>query len=213
MTARLPAPDRDELRARAPAAGPSGAATTPSQPGAAAAPPTSGTSTDNLAPSQTGKVGTSDAAPAALTAFGISADVSAVRWISLVGLLLSAAATVFFSLRKRAEPSQETAHIQSHYGHMIVPIVAGEDPRLARGRRSYDQGARQARGGAVNGRSCTAAPARSTLTWSTTRARFTATRCDRRRSCGASGLRPPPRSKPRPDPAPWRGGLPPQEHG
>ena len=106
---------------------PQGAATTPSQPGAAAAPPAGGTSTDNLAPSQRGKVGTSAAAPAALTAFGISADVSVVRWISLIGLLLSVAATVFFYLRKRAQPFQETAHIQSQYGHLIVPIVAGED--------------------------------------------------------------------------------------
>jgi hypothetical protein len=106
---------------------PQGAATTPSQPGATAAPPAGGTSTDNLAPSQSGKVGTSAAAPAALTALGVSADVSVLRWISLLGLLLSTAATVFFYLRKRAEPFQETAHIQSQYGHMIVPIVAGED--------------------------------------------------------------------------------------
>jgi len=106
---------------------PQGAATTPSQPGAAATPPTGATSTDNLAPSQSGKVGTSATAPAALTVFGLSAEISVLRWISLVGLLLSSAVTVFFYLRKRAEPFHETAHIQSHYGHMIVPIVAGED--------------------------------------------------------------------------------------
>ena len=106
---------------------PQGAATTPSQPGAAAPVPPGATSTDNLAPSQSGKVGTSATAAAALTAFGVSVDVSVVRWIAFLGLLLSAAAAAFFYLRKRAEPLQETTHIQSHYGHMIVPIVAGED--------------------------------------------------------------------------------------
>ena len=45
----------------------------------------------------------------------------------MLGLLLSRAAAVFFYLRKRAEPFQETRHIQSQYGHMIVPIVGGED--------------------------------------------------------------------------------------
>ena len=34
---------------------------------------------------------------------------------------------MFFYLRKRAEPFEETVRIQSQYGHMIVPIVAGED--------------------------------------------------------------------------------------
>jgi hypothetical protein len=30
-------------------------------------------------------------------------------------------------LRKRGEPFEESVHIQSQYGHLIVPIVAGED--------------------------------------------------------------------------------------
>jgi hypothetical protein len=36
-------------------------------------------------------------------------------------------ATVFFYLRKRSEPFEETYRIQSQYGHMIVPIIGGED--------------------------------------------------------------------------------------
>jgi signal peptidase I len=106
---------------------PQGAATTPSQPGAATAPPPGAASTDSLAPSISGKVGTSATEPAAVNAFGISLGISLLRWLAVVGLLGSIAATVFFYLRKRAEPFQETAHIQSQYGHLIVPIVAGED--------------------------------------------------------------------------------------
>ncbi len=103
------------------------------QPAAAAAPTTSTpgagstSSPANYTPSQTGHLPIPATSPATVTALGVSAEVSLLRWIAVIGLVLSLAAAVFFYLRKRAEPFQETAHIQSQYGHMIVPIVGGED--------------------------------------------------------------------------------------
>ena len=74
-----------------------------------------------------GGVGTPGSAPATITVLGVSPEVSLLRWIALAGLLLSAAATIVFYLSKRGEPFEESYRIQSQYGHMIVPIVAGED--------------------------------------------------------------------------------------
>lgn len=98
------------------------AASTPSTPGAA---PTSGQA--NYSPKQTGAVATPESAPATLTVLGASIDVTLVRWILLVGLGLSIVATILCYLRKRAEPFEESVRIQAQYGHLIVPIVAGED--------------------------------------------------------------------------------------
>jgi signal peptidase I len=77
--------------------------------------------------SQDSAVSTPATGPANLSVFGVSPQIPLLRWIGLLGLLGSAVATAVLYLRKRAEPFQETAHIQSQYGHMIVPIVAGED--------------------------------------------------------------------------------------
>jgi signal peptidase I len=62
-----------------------------------------------------------------LTALGASIPVPTLRWLAALGLVLSVLTAALAYVRRRAEPFQETAHIQSHYGHMIVPIVAGED--------------------------------------------------------------------------------------
>lgn len=95
------------------------------------APPSSATGASAQAPnytkSQPGVVATPGTAPATLTVLGVSPQIVLLRWISLLGLLASGAATAFFYLSRRSEPFQETAHIQSKYGHLIVPIVAGED--------------------------------------------------------------------------------------
>ena len=106
---------------------PQGAASAPTQTSAPGTPPATGASGGTLAPSQSGKVGTPASTPATLTVLGIAPKVSLLRWISLVGLLLSVGATVFFYLRKRGEPFEESAHIQAQYGHLIVPIMGGED--------------------------------------------------------------------------------------
>ncbi len=74
-----------------------------------------------------GSVGTPGTAPTTITVLGVSPKVSLLREISILGLLLSAAAALFFYLRKRGEPFEESVRIQSQYGHMIVPIVGGDD--------------------------------------------------------------------------------------
>jgi signal peptidase I len=99
-----------------------GAAPIGSSPGA---PPSSAAT--NYAPSQAGSVATPATAPATITVLGVSPQVPLLRWIAILGLLISIAATVFFYLRKRSEPFGETYRIMSDYGHMIVPIVGGED--------------------------------------------------------------------------------------
>ena len=99
-----------------------GSAPTAGTPGAA---PSSGAI--NYTPRQAGSVATPATAPASITVLGVSAQVSLLRWIAILGLLGSIAATVYFYLRKRSEPFEETYRIMSQYGHMIVPIVGGED--------------------------------------------------------------------------------------
>jgi hypothetical protein len=84
-------------------------------------------STSGLTASQAGAVGTPVVAPATITVLGVSPQIALLRWISVLGVLVSAAAAAFFFLRKRSEPFVESRQIQSQYGHMIVPIVAGED--------------------------------------------------------------------------------------
>jgi hypothetical protein len=105
---------------------PQGAASTASASPRTGSTSASGSST-GLSPSQTGAVETPATAPAAITVFGLSLKISLLRWIAIVGLVLSVAATLFFYLRKRGEPFGESYRIQAQYGHLIVPIVAGED--------------------------------------------------------------------------------------
>ncbi len=87
----------------------------------------SNSSKTNFTPSRAGDVSTPATAPATITVLGVSAEISLLRWIAIIGLVLSGAATLIFYLRKRSEPFEETYRIQSQYGHMIVPIVGGED--------------------------------------------------------------------------------------
>ncbi|HTP21450.1 MAG TPA: signal peptidase I [Solirubrobacteraceae bacterium] len=102
------------------ASGTSGSSSAVSSPG-------SGGSSGDLAPSQSSGVGTPSTAPSTITVLGISPQVATVRWLALVGLLLSAGLAVYAFLRKRGEPFEESVQIQAKYGHLIVPIVAGED--------------------------------------------------------------------------------------
>ena len=81
----------------------------------------------NYTPKQTGSIATPTTTPTTITVLGVSPEISLLRWIAIIGLVLSIAATVYFYLRKRSEPFEESFQIQSQYGHLIVPIVAGED--------------------------------------------------------------------------------------
>ena len=47
--------------------------------------------------------------------------------MALAGLLISGAIAVYAFQRKRGEPFETSVQIQTRYGHLIVPIVAGED--------------------------------------------------------------------------------------
>jgi signal peptidase I len=89
--------------------------------------PTATASAASLSVSRGGSVGAPGAAPATITVLGVSAEISLLRWISVLGLLASVAAAGFFYLRKRSEPFEESVRIQSQYGHMIVPIMGGDD--------------------------------------------------------------------------------------
>ena len=104
---------------------PEGVATTATPTNAAAA--SSPGTPLNLTSTQPGQVGAPVTAAASVTLLGVSAPVSLLRWISLLGVVLSAAATLLLYLRKRGEPFEENARIQSQYGHLIVPIAGGED--------------------------------------------------------------------------------------
>ena len=76
---------------------------------------------------QSGTVSSPALAPSTLTVLGVSPQIETLRWIGIAGLLLSVAITIFFYLRKRGEPFEETFRIMAQYGHLIVPIVGGED--------------------------------------------------------------------------------------
>ncbi len=76
---------------------------------------------------QSGTVSSPGLAPSTLTALGASVQIATLRWIAIAGLLLGLATTIFFYLRKRGEPFEETFRIMAQYGHLIVPIVGGED--------------------------------------------------------------------------------------
>jgi len=99
---------------------------TSSAPGTGQAPGTAPKT--NYAQSMSGSVpGVAGSTPTTLTVFGISPTVSLLRWLALIGLLLSVPLAVYAFLRKRGEAFEESVKIQAQYGHLIVPIVAGED--------------------------------------------------------------------------------------
>jgi hypothetical protein len=105
---------------------PQGASSTVSAPSATGAAGPGG-SEARFTATRGGGVGTPGSAPATITVLGASPPISLLRLISVLGMLLSGLAAGFFFLRKRSEPFVESVQIQSQYGHLIVPIVAGED--------------------------------------------------------------------------------------
>jgi signal peptidase I len=65
--------------------------------------------------------------PTTLAVLGVSPAISLLRWLAIIGFVISSASALYFYLRRRAEPFLETTHIQARYGAMIVPVLAGED--------------------------------------------------------------------------------------
>jgi signal peptidase I len=62
-----------------------------------------------------------------VTVLGVSPTITLLRWLALIGVLLTAPLAVYAFLRKRGEAFEESVKIQAQYRHLIVPIVAGED--------------------------------------------------------------------------------------
>jgi signal peptidase I len=106
-----------QLQVAAGASGTAGA----SSPGASASSPA------DFSQSQNGSVSAPATAATALPVFGIAPQIATLRWIAVIGLLISIAVALYFYLRKRGEPFEESFRIMAQYGHMIVPIVGGED--------------------------------------------------------------------------------------
>ena len=77
--------------------------------------------------SQPGTVSSPGSAPATITVIGLSLQIGTLRWIALLGLLICGGVALSAYVRRRGEPFEESVRIQSQYGHLIVPIVAGED--------------------------------------------------------------------------------------
>jgi signal peptidase I len=100
---------------------PSGAAGASSSGSSEAASPADFTQT------QRGSVSVPATAATTLPVFGIEPQITTLRWIAIIGLLAAIAVTLYFYLRKRGEPFEESFRIMAQYGHMIVPIVGGED--------------------------------------------------------------------------------------
>jgi hypothetical protein len=80
-----------------------------------------------LSSARNASVPTTVLVPNTVTALDASLHVRMLRWIALIGLLISGLLALFAYLRRRSEPFEETARIQAQYGHLIVPIIGGED--------------------------------------------------------------------------------------
>jgi len=90
--------------------------------------PGSGSSTsadeqDGLTPARRSTVTASATAPNTLSIRGHGLPVATARWIALAGLLLAAAGALLIRLHQRRRPADPAAHIQTRYGHLIVPIA------------------------------------------------------------------------------------------
>src|SRR5262249_27146778 len=104
-------------------------------PGAGAPPATTGSgasstpsSETGFTPSAPGKLTALSSVPNTLSLAGHVISYSTLVWIALAGLLLSGAGSGLLAvLLKRNRAFDEAARIRSRYGHLLVPILVGED--------------------------------------------------------------------------------------
>jgi signal peptidase I len=90
--------------------------------------PATTASSASLSANQSTAVATPSSSSNTVTFFGASLPVPLMRWLSVLGLLVSiAGAAVLWIMLSRAPAFAETVRIQSKYGHLIVPIVAADD--------------------------------------------------------------------------------------
>jgi signal peptidase I len=97
---------------------PAGAATSSSTPA----------SETGLDPSAPGKVAVASSVPNDLTVAGHVLSYATVAWLALAGALLAGGLAAFLAvLLQRNQAFDEAARIRARYGHLLVPILVGED--------------------------------------------------------------------------------------
>jgi signal peptidase I len=93
---------------------------------AAGAKSTSGSG--GFTPSQSGSLSTHSIVPNPLTVAGHEFSWDAIKWGGAAGFVLSALATLLLAvLLQRNRAFDEAARIRARYGHLLVPILVGED--------------------------------------------------------------------------------------
>jgi signal peptidase I len=105
-------------------AAPASAASPGSGPGAASTPSTE----SGFDPSATGIVTSVSSVPSRLGLAGHTFSYAAITWLALAGFLISGGLSVLLAiLLRRNQAFDEAARIRTRYGHLLVPIVVGED--------------------------------------------------------------------------------------
>jgi signal peptidase I len=104
---------------------PGAGVTPPAGAGASSGPPSSETGFDPSAP---GKLTAVSPVPNTLDIAGSAFSYSTIAWLALGGFLLSAVLSIGLAmLLRRNKAFDEAARIRSRYGHLLVPILIGED--------------------------------------------------------------------------------------
>ena len=103
---------------------------TPSGGASASGAPSSTTASSETGfdPSAQGRVTVASSAPNDLSLVGQTLSYSTISWLALGGFLLAAGLSVFLVvLLQRNQAFDEAARIRARYGHLLVPILVGED--------------------------------------------------------------------------------------
>jgi hypothetical protein len=100
-----------------------------SAPPAAAGTGSSGASTETgFDPSAQGRVTSVSSVPSTFSIAGHNLGYSAIAWLALGGFLLfGALSALLATLLKRNQAFDEATRIRARYGHLLVPVLIGED--------------------------------------------------------------------------------------
>jgi hypothetical protein len=79
-------------------------------------------------PTATGTVSSVSSVPNRLELAGHAFGYGEIKWLALLGFLVSGAVAAFLAiLLKRNQAFDEAVRIRSRYGHLLVPVLSGED--------------------------------------------------------------------------------------